>query len=129
VQCGRIADPASVDRCLAAQPGRQCLRRHRDRHDRETVNGDQNFAAALIDGGEMSMESVNGSVDIEFTEAVSARFDIETFNGSIRNCFDQKPERTSKYSPGLELRFEVGDGDSNIEIETLNGSVNICVDD
>jgi DUF4097 and DUF4098 domain-containing protein YvlB len=95
----------------------------------ETVNGDQNFAAALIDGGEMSMESVNGSVDIEFTEAVSARFDIETFNGSIRNCFGPKPERTSKYSPGLELRFEVGDGDSNIEIETLNGSVNICVDD
>jgi hypothetical protein len=41
----------------------------------------------------------------------------------------KKPERTSKYSPGLELRFEVGDGDSNIEIETLNGSVNICVDD
>lgn len=95
----------------------------------ESVNGDQNFAAALIDGGELSAESVNGSVDIEFTEPVSASFDIETFNGSIRNCFGPKPERTSKYSPGLELRFETGDGDSTVEIETLNGSVTICVDD
>lgn len=92
----------------------------------ETVNGDQNFAAALIDGGDLSAESVNGTVDIELTEPVSARIDIETFNGSIRNCFGPKPERTSKYSPGLELRFEVGGGDSRIEIETLNGSVNIC---
>jgi DUF4097 and DUF4098 domain-containing protein YvlB len=95
----------------------------------ESVNGDQNFAAALIDGGELSAESVNGSVEIEFSEPVSASFDIETFNGSIRNCFGPKPERTSKYSPGLELRFETGDGDSTVEIETLNGSVTICVDD
>lgn len=95
----------------------------------ESVNGDQNFAAALINGGDLSAESVNGSVDIEFTEQISARIDIETFNGSIRNCFGPKPERTSKYSPGLELRFEVGDGDSNIDIETLNGSVSICVED
>lgn len=95
----------------------------------ETVNGDVDYSAALVDGGDMSIESVNGTVDIDFTEKISARIDIETFNGSIRNCFGPKPERTSKYSPGLELRFEVGDGDSNIEIETLNGSVNICVDD
>lgn len=92
----------------------------------ETVNGDLTYQAALIDGGDLSMESVNGTVDIEFSEPVSARFDIETFNGSIRNCFGPKPERTSKYSPGLELSFTVGDGDSRVEIETLNGSVNIC---
>jgi hypothetical protein len=61
-----------------------------------------------------------------FTKAVSARFDIETFNGSIRNCFGPKPERTSRYSPGLELSFTLGDGDSHVSIETLNGSVNIC---
>ena len=95
----------------------------------ETVNGDLDFSAVLIDGGDLSAESVNGSVDLEFTEQISARIDIETFNGSIRNCFGPKPERTSKYSPGLELQFEVGDGDSSIEIETLNGSVTICVAD
>ena len=93
----------------------------------ETVNGDQTFHAELKSGGDLSMESVNGTVDIEFSVPVtSARFDIETFNGSIRNCFGPKPERTSKYSPGLELSFTIGDGDARIEIETLNGSVNVC---
>ena len=93
----------------------------------ETVNGDQTFHAELTREGDLSMESVNGSVDIEFTAPVtSARFDIETFNGSIRNCFGPDPERTSKYSPGLELSFTIGDGDARIDIETLNGSVSVC---
>lgn len=93
----------------------------------ETVNGDQTFHAELKSGGDLSMESVNGAVDVKFAVPItSARFDIETFNGSIRNCFGPKPERTSKYSPGLELSFTMGDGDSRVEIETLNGSVNIC---
>ena len=92
----------------------------------ETVNGDLNYNAALENGGDLSAESVNGTVDFEFTNKISARIDIETFNGSIRNCFGPDPERTSKYSPGLELSFTVGDGDSRIEVETLNGSVNIC---
>jgi DUF4097 and DUF4098 domain-containing protein YvlB len=93
----------------------------------ESVNGDLTFHAELTQDGDLSMESVNGSVDIEFTVPItSARFDIETFNGSIRNCFGPKPERTSKYSPGLELSFTIGDGDARIDIETLNGSVNVC---
>ena len=95
----------------------------------ETVNGDLTFHAELTNNGDLSMESINGTVDIEFTKPVSARFDIETFNGSIRNCFGPNPERTSKYSPGLELSFTVGDGDARVEIETLNGSINICNQD
>ncbi|MDA0706587.1 MAG: DUF4097 family beta strand repeat-containing protein [Proteobacteria bacterium] len=92
----------------------------------ESVNGDLAFRGELKAGGDLGVESVNGTIDIVFTKPVSARFDIETFNGSIRNCFGPKPERTSRYSPGLELSFTVGDGDSYVSIETLNGSVNIC---
>lgn len=97
-----------------------------DRIGLESVNGDLSFRGALVDGGRLDMESVNGSVDVEFTNNVSARFDIETFNGSIKNCFGPKPERTSRYSPGLELSFELGDGDGRVSIETLNGSVRVC---
>jgi len=92
----------------------------------ETVNGDLIFNAELVNGGDLSAESVNGTVDLVFTKPISARIDIETFNGSIRNCFGPKPERTSKYSPGLEFSFTKGDGDSRIDVETLNGSVDIC---
>ena len=92
----------------------------------ESVNGDILFHGELTQEGDLSAESVNGTVHIEFTKPVSARFDIETFNGSIKNCFGPKPERTSRYSPGLELSFTTGDGDARVSVETLNGSVHIC---
>jgi DUF4097 and DUF4098 domain-containing protein YvlB len=92
----------------------------------ETINGDLTFKGELVDGGKLGMESVNGSVEVILAGEVSARFDVETFNGSIKNCFGPKPERTSRYSPGLELSFTQGDGNGRVEIETLNGSVRIC---
>jgi DUF4097 and DUF4098 domain-containing protein YvlB len=105
-----------------------------------TVNGDLMFRSALQAGGKLTAETVNGSVDIEFTDDVSGRFDIDTFNGDIDNCFGPKPERTSKYTPGLgpkpertskytpglELSFQEGDGDARVNISTLNGDVSIC---
>lgn len=97
-----------------------------DRAYFESVNGDLTFESALRSGGKLAMESINGTVEIEFTNKVSARFDIETFNGSIKVCFGPKPQRTSRYSPGLELSFTEGDGDGRVVIETLNGSVRIC---
>ena len=92
----------------------------------ESVNGDLTFHAELQKGGDLGMESINGTVEVILNGTVSADFDIETFNGSIKNCFGPKPERTSRYSPGLELRFTQGDGDASVAIETLNGSVRIC---
>ena len=97
-----------------------------ERIDVNTVNGDILFRSALQAGGKLTAETVNGSVDLEFSGDVSGRFDIDTFNGDIDNCFGPKPERTSKYTPGLELSFQDGDGDARVKISTLNGDVSIC---
>jgi len=92
----------------------------------ETVNGDIVFQGSLRKGGEVAIETVNGSVDADFIGDVSAKFQIETFNGRIRNCFGPKPERASKYTPGYELNFTEGGGDGRVSIATLNGSLNLC---
>jgi len=92
----------------------------------QTVNGDVIFQAALRKGGKLTLETVNGDVDVEFDGKVSAKFDIETFNGNIDSCFGPKPERTSKYAPGLELSFTEGDGDGRVIMSTLNGDMSIC---
>lgn len=92
----------------------------------ETVNGEIVFRGELLKGGKLSAETVNGDVDINFSGDVSARFDIDTFNGNIRNCFGPKAERTSRYTPGWELSFTEGDGDGRVTISTLNGGVAIC---
>lgn len=92
----------------------------------ETVNGDIEFQSELRKGGKLKIDTVNGDVDVDFVGDVSATFDIDTFNGGIRNCFGPKAERTSKYSPGTELKFSEGGGDGRVVISTLNGRINLC---
>lgn len=70
----------------------------------------------MLDGGRRSAETINGEVDIEFEGPVSARLDIETFNGAIDNCFGPDPARTSKYTPGLGLKFSEGGGNGRVDI-------------
>ena len=92
----------------------------------ETVTGELFFKSELREGGKLTIDTVNGDVNAEFSGDVSARFDIDTFNGSIRNCFGPKAERTSRYAPGWELEFTEGDGDGRVTISTLNGDITIC---
>lgn len=97
-----------------------------ERASLNSVNGEIDFQAGLRDGGKLDVETVNGDVDVQFSGDVAARFDIETFNGDITNCFGPKAERTSKYTPGLELSFTEGDGDGRVTITTLNGDIDMC---
>ncbi|MEM8681804.1 MAG: DUF4097 family beta strand repeat-containing protein [Pseudomonadota bacterium] len=94
--------------------------------DMETVNGRITFRGQLHDDGDMAMESVNGGVDIDIENNVPARYEIETFNGGIKNCFGVRAERTSRYAPGYSLSHEVGAASASVRVETLNGSVNFC---
>ncbi|MEJ2127929.1 MAG: DUF4097 family beta strand repeat-containing protein [Woeseiaceae bacterium] len=91
-----------------------------------SVNGEIDYQAGLRSDGKLSVETINGDVDVQFSGDVSARFDIETFNGDISNCFGPKAQRTSKYTPGLELSFTEGSGDGRVTITTLNGDIDMC---
>jgi DUF4097 and DUF4098 domain-containing protein YvlB len=93
-----------------------------------TTSADVVFHAALVGSGRLDIETINGDLDINFSEEVSARFDIETFNGEIRNCFGPEPVRTSRYTPGSELKFTEGGGESRVTIRTLNGDLHLCQD-
>lgn len=97
-----------------------------ERADLNTVNGEIIFQGELQKGGKLAIETVNGSVDIDFVGEVSARFSVDTFNGGIKNCFGPKAERTSKYAPGWELEFKEGDGSGRVDVSTMNGRVSIC---
>ena len=96
------------------------------RADLNVVNGELLFQAGLRKGGKLSAETVNGAVDVELVGDVSAKIDVSTVNGRIRNCFGPEPERTSKYAPGWSLRFTEGDGDGRVDISTVNGGVKLC---
>jgi DUF4097 and DUF4098 domain-containing protein YvlB len=93
-----------------------------------TVSGDITFEGELREGGRLIVEAVNGDVDVDFVGDVSARFEVDTFNGDINNCFGPEAERTSKYAPGWELEFTEGEGSGRVEVSTMNGGVSICRD-
>lgn len=97
-----------------------------DRADLNTVNGEIVFRGELLKDGRLAVETVNGSVDIDFVGEVSARFSVDTFNGGIKNCFGPKAQRTSKYAPGWELEFTEGSGSGRVDVSTMNGRVSIC---
>ena len=100
-----------------------------DRAQANTVNGDVVFRAAMDDGGRLDLETINGRVNVYFEGDIAARYDIETFNGGIRNFFGPPPKRSSQYTPGRELKFSEGDGNTRVTIRTLNGRVTMCRDD
>ena len=91
-----------------------------------TVNGQVLFQSALRESGKFSAETVNGAVDVEFVGELSAKIDVDTINGRIRNCFGPEATRVSKYGPGWTLSFTSGDVDSRVDISTVNGGVNLC---
>ncbi len=91
--------------------------------DLEAVNGEVTVEAALARNANVSIETVNGPVELVIPADTSAEFDVETFSGTIDNAFGSNGERTSRWVPGLELHFRLGDGSADVSIETLNGRV------
>lgn len=97
-----------------------------DRAGLHSVNGEVVFDSELRSGGKLEAEAVNGTIDLNFSGDIAGRFEIDTLNGDIDNCFGPKPQRTSKYTPGWNLRFEEGDGDARVTASTVNGDISIC---
>jgi hypothetical protein len=90
-----------------------------------TTNGDIDLEFSFAPGARLDMEAINGDLHLDILGEINAEFDIETFNGSIDNSFGPEPVRTSKYTPGRDLRFTAGDGDARIRIKTLNGGITL----
>ncbi len=94
--------------------------------DFEAVSGSVRFTGALSPGARLSAESHSGSVVLNLPADTSARFQVETFSGSINNGFGGgEAERTSRYAPGKRLDFTIGSGDAQVRVESFSGSVTL----
>lgn len=92
-----------------------------------TTNGEIRIQAGLADDGRIEAEAINGSVDLKLANKVAAQFDVESFNGSINNCFGPKPRRAREHGPGIVLRFSDGeDPEARVRLKTLNGEIDLC---
>ncbi len=89
--------------------------------DLETVNGAIEIGLPAVGSDDVSLSSVNGTVEVRV--AGSAEIRAETVNGRISNDLGLEVRR-GKYV-GSHMRGEIGGGGRRIEIETVNGAIRV----
>jgi DUF4097 and DUF4098 domain-containing protein YvlB len=93
-----------------------------------TTSGSAELRSSLSPGARVEMEAVNGTLSLLLNDEPDAEFRLATFNGRIDNSFGPAPARTSRYAPGMELRFTAGEGSARVDMETLNGAIILRTD-
>jgi DUF4097 and DUF4098 domain-containing protein YvlB len=96
-----------------------------DRVDLRTLAGSIDLEVELAPGARAHAKSYNGSITFTLPEDTSARFDVQSFSGSIRNELGAGGSSSSRGRPGQRVDFEAGDGDGLVTIDTFSGSVRI----
>jgi len=91
--------------------------------DAETVNGSIKARIGNADwSGTLSFKSVNGSVEVELPDDLSADVKFRSMNGQISSDF---PITISGSFVGRSARGRIGNGGRELLIETVNGSVQL----
>lgn len=91
----------------------------------QSVNGSVKVAYATFPStlDSIELDSVNGSVKLTLPSDASAKIDVETMHGSIKNDFGLSVDKNTFI--GKNLTGSIGNGDVDVSIETVNGSVKI----
>lgn len=92
-----------------------------------STSGDVEVAADFSGDGTFRFETISGEVVLRLAKPAGV-FDVTTFSGEIDNDFGPEPQRTGRYSPGMELKFRHGDGDAEFRINTLSGDISLRKD-
>jgi hypothetical protein len=96
-----------------------------DGGDLASVSGNITCHAIPGPGSDLDIETMSGAITLLVDPGMVASFDISTFSGSINNQVGPEPQRTSKYTPGMELSFNTGHGGPNISLESFSGAIKL----
>jgi DUF4097 and DUF4098 domain-containing protein YvlB len=92
--------------------------------DLATVNGAIELDASTIGGGdELTLDSVNGSIEVILPASADASLDAETVNGSIDNDLGIEV-RKGEYV-GSSMHGTLASGAGRLSIETVNGPISV----
>lgn len=91
-----------------------------------TTSGNVRFAGKLSPGAELEATSVSGDLDVRASGDGGFTYEVSSFSGDIRDCFNASPEHTSKYGPGTRLDGKRGEGAGHVRLKTMSGNVQLC---
>lgn len=88
-----------------------------------TVSGDVDVSGGPTGGGNLTIDSMSGDVQLMLSGEVSSSIHASSFSGDLRSDFG-KAER-NEHGPGSELNVQQGGGSARIAIESFSGDVRI----
>lgn len=88
-----------------------------------SVSGGLKFDGVLSDKATLKAESHSGDITLALGGKPAGDFSITTFSGDIENAFGPRGKRSSRYAPGRELEFTLGDAATRVDVTTFSGDV------
>ncbi len=98
-----------------------------DRLEAGTTSGSIHCEAIPSERGSFEFESMSGNVVLVVPRSLEADYELSTFSGQIKNQIGPKPERKSKYAPGVTAEFSIGSGAARISMSSFSGHVKLLV--
>jgi DUF4097 and DUF4098 domain-containing protein YvlB len=89
----------------------------------ETVSGSLDISTRVTDGGRLTIEGMNGDVELYLPSDQSGGFKAQTFSGDISTDFGSAKE--ASFGPGSSLKYSAGDTGTQIRVETFSGDIRI----
>jgi DUF4097 and DUF4098 domain-containing protein YvlB len=112
------ATTVSGDLSVQLDPGRAIRMRN--------TSGLISIQGKLAKDADVDAQTVSGEVRLHAPAESGYGYEVSTFSGEIRDCFNVKPEKTSEYGPGERLNGALGKGEGHVRIKTMSGSIDLC---
>ena len=88
-----------------------------------TVNGRITADMILLGGGQsVSLNAVNGEVELALPDDADANFSVSTINGSITSEFPSLKAK-KEFPVGNNLKGSLGNGSASVKVGTVNGGI------
>ncbi len=91
-----------------------------------TTSGSFTLTGRLTRDATLEADTISGDLNVSAGSDAGYRYEVQTFNGSVNDCFGRKPERVSAYLPGKLLTGTLGDGSAHLWIKSMSGDVSLC---
>jgi hypothetical protein len=91
--------------------------------DSSTVSGDLAVSGTLSAGANLVGDSVSGDIRVKFDKDISARFDVQTRSGNIKNRVNDQRPTVAKSGSAETLRMVLGTGDGEVVLQSRSGDI------
>ncbi len=90
-----------------------------------STSGNLEIVAGAEPGAQFELSTMTGDANVQIRGDITGEYTLRSISGDIENCNGPKmPERP--HAMGHLIRFNKGDGESEVRISTMSGNIYLC---